>query len=124
LEGKLPANDTSRLDSIVKKILEFRDERDWSQFHSPKNLAEAINIEAAELLEIFLWMTTEQSRRLDKLEIQHVKNELADIFIFSTYLCHQFDIDLLDAVDEKIEQNSVKYPVSKSKGSSKKYNAL
>ena len=114
-------NDTMSLDAVVKKIIEFRDERDWSQFHSPKNLAEAINIEASELLEIFLWMTTEQSKELGKAEIQKVKNEIADIFIFSTYLCHHFGIDLLDSVTEKIEQNSIKYPISKSKGSSKKY---
>ena len=112
------------LDVIVKKIIEFRDERDWSQFHCPKNLAEAINIEASELLEIFLWMTTEQSKKLGEAEIQNLKNEIADIFIFMTYLCHHFGIDLLDSVYEKIEKNSVKYPISKSKGSSKKYNEL
>jgi NTP pyrophosphatase (non-canonical NTP hydrolase) len=112
------------LDAVVKKIIKFRDERDWYQFHSPKNLAEAINIEASELLEIFLWMTTEQSKKLGEAEIKSVKNEVADIFIFLTYLCHHFGIDLLDSVNEKIEQNSIKYPISKSKGSSKKYNEL
>jgi NTP pyrophosphatase (non-canonical NTP hydrolase) len=120
----LPGIDNTRLDTVVKKIIEFRDERDWFQFHSPKNLAEAINIESSELLEIFLWMTTEQSKKLGEPEIQNVKNEIADIFIFLTYLCHHFGIDLLDSVKEKIEQNSIKYPISKSKGSSKKYHEL
>jgi len=70
----------------VKQIFQFRDKRDWSQFHNPKNLAEAINIEASELVERFLWMTTVQSRELGEAEIQNVKNEIAVIFIFLTYL--------------------------------------
>ena len=116
--------DNVNLDAIVKKIIKFRDERDWVQFHSPKNLAEAITIEASELLEIFLWKSTEESRTLDKVDIQHVKNESADIFIFLAYLCHHYGFDLIDAVNEKIQKNSINYPVSKSKGSSKKYDQL
>jgi len=109
---------------IVQKIIEFREDRNWAQFHDPKNIAEAISIEAAELLEIFLWVNTEGSRKISHRKVEMVKEELADIFIFSTYLCSEFGIDLLTEVENKINLNSKKYPVEKSKGSSKKYNEL
>ena len=73
------------LTSIQEKIIAFRNERDWAQFHDPKNLAEALSIEAGELLENFLWKTTEQSRKLTSEELKNVKEELADIFIFRNY---------------------------------------
>ncbi len=112
------------LQSIQKKILSFRNERDWEQFHDPKNLAEALSIEAGELLENFLWKTTEQSRNLSSEELKNVKEELADIFIFLTYLSEAYKIDLLRVVEEKIVLNEAKYPVAKARGSSKKYSAL
>jgi dCTP diphosphatase len=112
------------LDLIQKKILAFRNERDWAQFHDPKNLAEALSIEAGELLENFLWKTTDQSRNLSTEELKNVKEELADIFIFLTYLCNEFKIDLLGEVKKKIDINEVKYPQHKAKGSSKKYTDL
>ncbi len=99
------------LESIQKKIIAFRDERDWAQFHDPKNLAEALSIEAGELLEIFLWKATEQSRNLTAEELKNVKEELADIFIFLTYLSEEYKIDLLKEVEIKIAQNAAKYPV-------------
>ena len=109
---------------IQQKILAFRNERDWAQFHDPKNLAEALSIEAGELLENFLWKTTEQSRNLSAEELKNVKEELADIFIFLTYLSEEYKIDLLKEVEKKIAQNAAKYPVEKAKGSSKKYTDL
>ncbi|MCK9418148.1 MAG: nucleotide pyrophosphohydrolase [Nitrospirae bacterium] len=112
------------LEAIQKKIISFRNERDWSQFHDPKNLAEALSIEAGELLENFLWKTTEQSRKLSAEELKNVKEELADIFIFLTYLSEEYKIDLLAEVEKKIAKNEAKYPVEKSKGSSKKYSSL
>lgn len=112
------------LEKIQKKILSFRNERDWAQFHDPKNLAEAISIEAGELLENFLWKTTEQSRNLTAEELKNVKEELADIFIFLTYLSEEYKIDLLKEVEKKIALNEAKYPIHKSKGSSKKYTEL
>ncbi len=112
------------LESIRKKIMLFRNERDWAQFHDPKNLAEALSIEAGELLENFLWKTTEQSRNLTIEELKNVKEELADIFIFLTYLCDQYKIDLLREVEKKIVLNEAKYPVHKAKGSSRKYTEL
>jgi NTP pyrophosphatase (non-canonical NTP hydrolase) len=112
------------LNDIQKKILAFRNERDWAQFHDPKNLAEALSIEAGELLENFLWKTTEQSRKLSTEEIKNVKEEIADIFIFLTYLCEEYKIDLLSEVTRKIAMNEAKYPVEKAKGSSRKYTEL
>ena len=112
------------LDSIQKKILSFRNERDWAQFHDPKNLAEALSIEAGELLENFLWKTTEQSRNLSPEELKNVKEELAEIFIFLTYLCEEYKIDLFLEVEKKIALKQAKYPVEKAKGSAKKYTSL
>lgn len=112
------------LKSIQNKIISFRNERDWAQFHDPKNLAEALSIEAGELLENFLWKTTEQSRNLTAEELKNVKEELADIFIFLTYLSEEYRIDLLNEVEKKIAVNEAKYPVDKAKGSNRKYTAL
>ncbi len=112
------------LAAIQKKIISFRNERDWAQFHDPKNLAEALSIEAGELLENFLWKTTEQSRNLTEEELKNVKEELADIFIFLTYLSAEYKIDLLKEVEDKIAHNAAKYPVEKAKGSAKKYTEL
>lgn len=112
------------LEFIRQKVIAFRNERDWAQFHDPKNLAEALSIEAGELLENFLWKTTEQSRNLAEEELKKVKEEIADIFIFLTYLCYEYEIDLLREVERKIEVNEAKYPVEKAKGSAKKYMAL
>lgn len=110
--------------STHKKIIEFRNARDWSQFHDPKNLAEALSIEAGELLETFLWKSVDQSRKLSEDELRNVREEMADIFIFLTYLCEEFKIDLLNEVKTKIALNEKKYPVEKAKGSSKKYTEL
>lgn len=114
----------ANLDSVIKSIIKFRDERDWIQYHDPKNLAEAISIEAAELQELFLWLTTEQAKDLTDDKVQRVKEEIADIFIFMTYLCNHFEIDLLEAVENKVQENYVKYPIEKAKGSSKKYTEI
>jgi len=112
------------LTSINRKIIQFRNDRDWEQYHDPKNLVQALGIESAELQEIFLWKSTEESRHLRQDEIDRVKEELADIFIYMTYICHAFKIDLFNEVLKKIEKNAVKYPIEKSKGSNKKYNQL
>jgi len=112
------------LSLVTDEIIKFRDDRDWLQFHDPKNLSQAISIEAAELQEIFLWKSTEESKSLPPDELQRVKNELADIFIFMIYLGNHFEINLLEAVQKKLQKNKTKYPVEKSKGSSKKYTEL
>jgi NTP pyrophosphatase (non-canonical NTP hydrolase) len=112
------------LTAIQQKIIAFRNERDWAQFHDPKNLAEALSIETGELLENFLWKTTEQSRNLTDEELKNVKEEPADIFIFLTYLSEEYKIDLVTEVEKKIDVNEAKYPVNKARGSSKKYTEL
>jgi NTP pyrophosphatase (non-canonical NTP hydrolase) len=105
------------LEGIQRKIIAFRNERDWAQFHDSNNLAEALSIETGEQLENFLWKTTEQSRNL-------TAEELADIFIFLTYISEEYKIDLLKEVENKIRINVAKYPVEKAKGSNQKYNDL
>ena len=114
-----------RLDRISNKALKFRDSRDWKQFHDPKNLAEALSIEAGELLEHFLWLKdTDQSYNIPHDKLEAVGEEIADIMIFLLYLCNSLNIDLTDVVERKIEINERKYPVEKAKGSSKKYKEL
>jgi dCTP diphosphatase len=111
-------------DILKRKILAFRDDRDWHPYHDPKSLSQAVGIEAAELQEIFLWMSSDQSYRLSAGDTSRVSDELADIFIYMMYLCDAFDIDLLKAVDGKLEKNAAKYPVDKSRGLSTKYTEL
>ncbi len=114
----------SRFDEISRAIIEFRSQRDWKQFHDPKNLAEALSVECGELLEVFLWKDCEQSRELTAREMEMAQEEVADIFIFLVYLADSLGIDLLDAVQAKIQSNEMKYPKEKAMGSSKKYSEL
>ncbi len=108
-------NDIQQLTEILRK---FRDERDWGQFHNAKDLAMALNIEAAELLEVFLWKSSEQA------DINKVKEELADVLAFALLLADKYDLDVKQIVLEKLEKNALKYPVDKCKGSAKKYTEL
>jgi len=108
----------------MKRILNFRDKRDWQQFHDPKNLAEAISIEAAELQEVFLWSDVKESRKIAAEKKQEISEELADIFIFSLLFAHETGINMETAILEKIKLNDKKYPVEKAKGTSKKYKEL
>lgn len=103
---------------IIEALRNFRDERDWAQFHTAKDLALALNIEAGELLEAFLWKTSEQAK------IGRVKEELADVFAFAFLLAEKYDFDVKQIVLEKMEKNALKYPVDKSTGSAKKYTDL
>lgn len=108
----------SDTDQIIDALIKFRNERDWEQFHNPKDLALAINVEAGELLELFLWKNPEDAN------VEKVKEELADIFAFSFLLAEKYKFDIKEIVLEKIKNNSSKYPVDKAKGSAKKYNEL
>jgi len=103
---------------ITEILLKFRDERDWAQFHNPKDLALALNIEAGELLEAFLWKSSEQA------DIGKVKEELADVFAFALLLADKYDFDVKQIVLEKMEKNALKYPVEKARGVAKKYTEL
>jgi len=113
-----------RLARTLKKAISFRDERDWEQFHDPKNLSEAICIESGELLEKFLWKTTGESKTPDEALLCDIKEEVADVMIFLLYLCDALNIDLLDAVENKLKLNQGRYPEEKARGKSKKYTEL
>jgi NTP pyrophosphatase (non-canonical NTP hydrolase) len=108
----------SDIKEITEKLLKVRDERDWSQFHNSKDLAIAINVEAGELLEIFLWKHPESANK-DKL-----REELADIIAFCLLLAEKEGLDVREILLEKIASNAEKYPVEKAKGTAKKYNEL
>jgi len=107
---------------IQDKLAKFAEERDWDQFHSPKNLVMALTSEVGELNEIFQWLTEEQSKKDNIKEIDNIKNEVADIFIYLLRLADMLDIDLEEAVLEKIKKNADKYPVDLSKDNAVKYN--
>ncbi|MDP9160706.1 MAG: nucleotide pyrophosphohydrolase [Acidobacteriota bacterium] len=110
----------------IQQILKFRDERNWKQFHSVKNLSTAIAIEAAELQEIFLWRTDEEIKfKLDgELEIKKVAAEIADILIFCLLFCDAVQIDPLQAINDKLSENAKKYPVELSRSRADKYTEL
>lgn len=109
------------IQTIISELVKFRDERNWSQFHNTKDLALAISIEAAELNELFLWKTTEESELVDRNKL---KEELADVLAFSLFLARKHGFDVKEIVLEKIKKNGEKYPVEKAKGTAKKYNEL
>jgi NTP pyrophosphatase (non-canonical NTP hydrolase) len=106
------------IELITSKLLQFRDERDWAQFHNPKDLALAINVEAGELLELFLWKDAASANE------ERVKEELADVLAFAFLLAHKYGLDIKQIILDKIESNGRKYPVDKSKGNARKYNEL
>ena len=114
------------LDSLMEIIREFRDERDWSQFHTPKNLAAAIAIETSELQECFLWKTDSDIDKAlgDAKKRQSVVDEVADILLFTLLLADRLDIDITDAITNKLSDNAKKYPISLARGNSQKYTEL
>lgn len=100
----------------IERIRKFRDERDWSQFHTPENLAKAINIEAGELLEHFLW-----DNNYNKKE---VCDELADVLVYCVHMADSLNVDIEEIINKKMDKNEKKYPVEKARESSKKYTEL
>jgi len=113
-------------DSLLElrtKINDFVKERDWEQFHSPKNLAMAMIVEAAELVEHFQWDTLEESYHLDDVKRQQVSHELADTFVYLLRIAEVTGVDLIQATNEKIALNAIKYPADKARGSNAKYTA-
>ncbi len=111
----------SEIRELIEALVQFRDERDWAQFHDSKNLANAISIEAAELNEVFLWKDVKASEEVGK---EKIKEELADVFAYALLLAEKHNLDVTQIVLDKIERNAQKYPVDKAKGSAKKYNEL
>lgn len=112
------------LHALTLALRTFAAERDWAQFHAPKNLACALSVEAAELLEHFQWMTEDQSRALTDPQRAEVATEAADVFLYLLQLCDQLGIDLAEAARAKLQANAEKYPLDKAKGSSAKYTKL
>ena len=112
------------LDSVIKRIRAFRDARDWMQFHNPKNLAISISLEAGELLEHFQWKSMEESEAHAKAAQSKIAEEMADIAIYLFELADNLGIDILAAMNGKLQKNEKKYPVRKSRGSNKKYSEL
>ena len=108
----------SDLKELVNEIDKFTEERDWDQFHNPKDLAVALSIEASELLEVFLWKKPEEA------DAEKVKEELADVINYSFLLASKYGFDIQEIVREKLKKNALKYPVEKAKGVSTKYNEL
>lgn len=106
---------------IIDKLIQFRNDRDWEQFHDSRNLALALFLEAAELNELFLWKKDKES---EEVNIDRLKEELADVLAYAFLLAEKHDLDVFEIVRAKIERNAQKYPVEKAKGTAKKYNEL
>lgn len=109
------------LESLRRRVAAFAAERDWDQFHTPKNLAMALGVEAAELAEIFQWLTAEQSETLDAGRRRRVEEELADVLVYLVRIADRLDIDLLAAAARKLEENARKYPAERVRGQARKY---
>lgn len=108
----------NEIKALTDAVNRFTEERDWDQFHNPKDLAIAISLEASELLEAFLWKAPEEAK------VEKVKEELADVINYSLLLASKYDLDVYQIVMDKLRRNAEKYPVEKAKGSAKKYNEL
>ncbi len=114
---------TMNIKEIQEKLSKFAEERDWDQFHSPKNLVMALTSEVGELTELFQWLTEGQSSiKDDSSKTDEIRQEIADIFIYLLRLADKLDIDIEEAVREKIEINAKKYPIDLAKGNATKYN--
>ena len=117
-------NPTDRLESLRERLAEFGEERDWDQFHNPKNLAMAVSGEAGELMAHFRWLTFEEAASLPDATREEVALEAADVLLFLLRLCDKLDIDLAAAAERKLALNAEKYPVHKSRGRATKYDKL
>lgn len=110
-----------KYNKVIEELIQFRNDRDWKQFHDSKNLALAISLEAAELNELFLWKKDDEVENINK---ERLKEEIADILSFTFLLAEKHNLDVFDIVSEKIKKNAQKYPVDRAKGTAKKYNEL
>jgi len=106
------------INKIIGELRKFRDERDWAQFHNPKDLAIALSIEVSELLELYLWKDAENA------DAEKIKEELADVFAYAFMLADNYGLDVAQIMRDKLAKNKQKYPVNKAKGNAKKYNEL
>jgi NTP pyrophosphatase (non-canonical NTP hydrolase) len=115
------ATEVARMKHLQQKIIEFRDARNWKQFHTPKDLAISLSLEAGELLENFQWKSSEEAIETN---LENIKDEIADVVIYALLLSHELGIDVEKAVIDKIKKNEQKYPIEKSFGTKKKYTEL
>ncbi len=106
------------LADLTRALLDFRDERDWAQFHNPKDLATALSIESAELLELYLWKDAPEA------DPARVREELADVFAYALLLAHHYDVDVAEIMRNKLRINAERYPVDKARGNATKYDEL
>ncbi|MBU5594578.1 nucleotide pyrophosphohydrolase [Amphibacillus sp. MSJ-3] len=111
----------SDIETLIKEINSFRDERDWRQFHNPKDLALSLSLEAAELLENFQWKTSKEAVQTN---LEDIKDEIADVLVYSLMLCSDLDVDPLKITQAKLKKNKENYPVGKAKGNKAKYSEL
>ena len=118
-----PINTPDSLDCVRLRLREFAQERQWQAFHTPKNLASALSVEAAELLEPFQWLQAGEKPELGAEQYQAVREEMADVLSYLVMLADRLDVDLIAAIDEKITANARKYPVDKVRGDARKYTA-
>ncbi|MCS0292956.1 nucleotide pyrophosphohydrolase [Vibrio alginolyticus] len=115
---------SKELESLTSKLSEFAQERDWDKFHSPKNLSMALSGEAGELVEVFQWLTEEESKNLTSIQKQRAEEEIADVFLYLLRLADKLDIDLVGVSRNKLALNEAKYPVERCYGTAKKYTDL
>lgn len=122
--GDKPLDPGASLEALRDSLRRFASDRDWSQFHTPKNIATALTVEAAELLENFQWLREGSSAELGPARLAEVRQELADVLIYLVMLADKLDVDLLQATRDKLAENAEKYPVDKARGTSRKYTEL
>ncbi len=114
----------THIHEITKKIIDFRDDRDWKQFHNPKDVALSMVLEAGEVMEHFQWKSKEEIEQYVISNKDEIGDELADVFYWVLLMAHDLDIDILSSVERKMQKNNAKYPVEKAKGKHTKYNKL
>ncbi|ENT2938422.1 MULTISPECIES: nucleotide pyrophosphohydrolase [Klebsiella pneumoniae complex] len=115
---------TKSLEDLQKELADFAKVRDWDKFHSPKNLSIALSVEASELIEIFQWLTEEESKNLNSKQLTEAEQEVADILLYLLQISEKLNINILDAAYKKLEANDKKYPIEACFGSAKKYTEL
>jgi dCTP diphosphatase len=115
---------TDRFESLRDALRAFAAERDWDQFHSPKNLAVALSVEAGELLQNFQWVSDDQSEALSRDVVARVRDEMADVLLYLVRLADKLNVDLTEAAQRKMELNALRYPADKARGRSTKYTEL
>lgn len=114
----------SDISNLTKRIIDFRDARDWKQFHNPKDVALSLSLEAAEVLEHFQWKNGDELREYLETHKEHLGDELADVLYWILLMSHDLDIDITQALNKKMDKNEEKYAVEKAKGNHKKYTEL